>query len=78
MGNLLDVIAVDCDSCNSAGFVFYGTEGSLVMPCECEGEYEVLGDFNLMFKTNVGPVETENSSAYLRPETAQLIFSVIA
>ena len=38
MGNLLDVIAVDCDSCGSAGFIFYGTEGSLVMPCECEGE----------------------------------------
>ena len=38
MGNLLDVIAVHCDSCGSAGFVFYGTEGSLVMPCECEGE----------------------------------------
>ena len=38
MGNLLDVIAVDCVECNSAGFVFYGTEGTLVMPCECEGE----------------------------------------
>ena len=38
MGDLLDVVAVHCDSCGSAGFVFYGTEGSLVMPCECEGE----------------------------------------
>jgi hypothetical protein len=38
MGNLLDVIAVDCVECNSAGFVFYGTEGTLVMPCECEGD----------------------------------------
>ncbi len=38
VGNLLDVIAVDCVECNSAGFVFYGTEGTLVMPCECEGE----------------------------------------
>jgi len=34
-----------------------------------------LSDFNLMFKTNVGPVETDKSTAYLRPETAQLIFT---
>ena len=31
--------------------------------------------FNLMFKTNVGPVEDEGSIAYLRPETAQQIFT---
>ena len=31
--------------------------------------------FNLMFKTNVGPVENEDSFAYLRPETAQQIFT---
>ena len=30
--------------------------------------------FNLMFKTHVGPLEEENSLAYLRPETAQGIF----
>lgn len=30
--------------------------------------------FNLMFKTNVGPVEETSSVAYLRPETAQGIF----
>ena len=30
--------------------------------------------FNLMFKTNVGPVEASGSIAYLRPETAQGIF----
>ncbi len=31
-------------------------------------------DFNLMFKTTVGPVEETGSVAYLRPETAQGIF----
>ena len=31
--------------------------------------------FNLMFKTSIGPVETEDSFAYLRPETAQQIFT---
>jgi len=30
--------------------------------------------FNLMFKTNVGPVDDGQSFAYLRPETAQQIF----
>ena len=31
--------------------------------------------FNLMFKTNVGPVEDGAAFAYLRPETAQSIFT---
>ena len=31
--------------------------------------------FNLMFKTYVGPVESEENIAYLRPETAQAIFA---
>ena len=30
--------------------------------------------FNMMFKTHVGPVDGEESAAYLRPETAQGIF----
>ena len=30
--------------------------------------------FNLMFKTNVGPVEDSGTEAYLRPETAQGIY----
>ena len=30
--------------------------------------------FNLMFETNIGPVQNENSTVYLRPETAQGIF----
>ncbi len=31
--------------------------------------------FNMMFKTNIGPVEDETSVAYLRPETAQGMFT---
>ena len=30
--------------------------------------------FNLMFETSIGPIKNENSSVYLRPETAQGIF----
>jgi len=31
--------------------------------------------FNLMFKTYVGPVVSEKNAAFLRPETAQLVFT---
>ncbi len=34
--------------------------------------------FNLMFKTQAGPVEGEGSTAYLRPETAQGMFTNFA
>lgn len=32
-------------------------------------------DFNMMFKTHVGPLQDSTSEAYLRPETAQGIFT---
>jgi glycyl-tRNA synthetase len=35
-------------------------------------------NFNLMFKTTVGPVESDENIAYLRPETAQGIFANFA
>jgi glycyl-tRNA synthetase len=37
-------------------------------------DYTEARKFNLMFKTHVGPVEDSGSVAYLRPETAQIIF----
>jgi len=43
-------------------------------PGECEGEYTEPRAFNMMFKTQVGPVPDPESFAYLRPETAQGIF----
>jgi len=41
---------------------------------ECGGVLTDIRQFNLMFKTNVGPVEDSASIAYLRPETAQGIY----
>jgi glycyl-tRNA synthetase len=41
----------------------------------CKGDFEDVSKFNMMFATNVGPQKTENSTAYLRPETAQLMFA---
>ncbi len=40
----------------------------------CGGELTEPRQFNLMFKTFVGPVEGDASVVYLRPETAQGIF----
>jgi len=40
---------------------------------KCNGDFEKAKEFNLMFKTNIGPVE--GNIAYLRPETAQIIFT---
>jgi glycyl-tRNA synthetase len=41
---------------------------------ECGGELTDPRQFNLMFKTHIGPVESEGSVVYLRPETAQGIY----
>ncbi len=41
---------------------------------DCGGELGEARQFNLMFKTNLGPVEDEKSIVYLRPETAQAMF----
>ena len=60
---------VDCKSC---GLRFREDQ----VPDHCkEEDLTEPRDFNLMFKTNVGPVDDGSSYAYLRPETAQQIFT---
>ena len=62
---------VECKKCNTrfrADFI----EGD---KCEkCKGDLTKPKMFNLMMKTFVGPVENENSLAYLRAETCQGIY----
>ncbi|MDI6828791.1 MAG: glycine--tRNA ligase, partial [Armatimonadota bacterium] len=41
---------------------------------ECGGELTPMRQFNMMFKTYMGPVEESAAVVYLRPETAQGIF----
>jgi len=41
---------------------------------ECGGDLSPARQFNLMFKTFVGPLEDEANVVYLRPETAQGMF----
>ena len=42
---------------------------------EKDNDFEVKGEFSPMFTTQVGPSKEEGVTAYLRPETAQLIFA---
>ncbi len=60
---------VDCKSC---GERFRADQ----VPDYCKKEdLTEPRQFNLMFKTNVGPVDDGKTFAYLRPETAQQIFT---
>jgi glycyl-tRNA synthetase len=70
---------VDCKKCKARFRADHIGEASCPekpskRPGECEGELTEPREFNLMFKTNVGPLESDSSVAYLRPETAQGIF----
>jgi len=49
-------------------------KGRKAHKCQSEGKFTEARQFNLMFKTFVGPVEDEGAVVYLRPETAQGIF----
>jgi glycyl-tRNA synthetase len=45
------------------------------IPCpNCGGQFAPSKNFNLMFKTYIGPTEDNSSVAYLRPETAAGMF----
>ena len=51
-----------------------GYKGRKAHKCQAEGKFTEARQFNLMFKTFVGPVEDASAVVYLRPETAQGIF----
>ncbi len=67
-------IAVVCKKCKFKTKIDKHELGKV--KCEkCQGEYENKGEFNPMFTTQVGPVKEDSVTSYLRPETAQLIFT---
>jgi len=73
VGNFVDT-AVVCKKCKNKSKVDKHELG--IVKCEkCGGEYESKGEFNPMFTTLVGPIKEDSLSSYLRPETAQLIFT---
>ncbi len=67
---------VDCKSCkNRFREDQLPEENRKTRKCpECGGQLTEPRNFNLMFKTHIGPVEDEASVVYLRPETAQGIY----
>lgn len=43
--------------------------------CGTKDSFSAAREFNMLFKTNVGPIEEDEATSYLRPETAQGIFT---
>jgi glycyl-tRNA synthetase len=64
---------VDCRNCKKR-FRADDLSGDACPSCGMRGALTEARQFNLMFKTFVGPVEEEATSVFLRPETAQGIF----
>ena len=66
-------LMVDCRKCKKRWRLDHLEGGK----CENCGSKDLTEprSFNMMFKTNMGPVEDKDSYAYLRPETAQGIFT---
>jgi len=63
-------VAVICKKCKNATKIDKSEVGKV--NCKCGGEFEVKGEFSLMFKTKVGALDA--SESYLRGETAQGMF----
>jgi glycyl-tRNA synthetase len=51
-----------------------GKDAAVSLCPECDGALTEARQFNLMFKTFLGPVEEDAAQVYLRPETAQGMF----
>ncbi len=64
---------VDCKACKQRFRADHVGGGDGKCP-SCGGELTDARQFNLMFKTFMGPVEDSASTVYMRPETAQGIF----
>jgi glycyl-tRNA synthetase len=65
---------VECSNCHGR----FRADSIDVSKCPTCGKENSFGDpvqFNMMFETHVGPVDDESSISYLRPETAQGIFT---
>ncbi len=73
---------VDCKKCKSRyradefsnNFASVNWQETKCPKCGTTGNLTSPRQFNLMFKTNVGPVEETGTEAFLRPETAQGIY----
>jgi glycyl-tRNA synthetase len=65
---------VECSNCHMR-FRADKIDTSKCPNCGRENSFGQPRQFNLMFKTHVGPLEDEKAISYLRPETAQGMFT---
>ncbi|GMQ97666.1 MAG: glycine--tRNA ligase [Acidimicrobiia bacterium] len=66
---------VECRECNARHRVDKLKDPNRCPTCGNSGTFTEPKEFNLMFKTHMGPVESDDNVVYLRPETAQGIFT---
>jgi glycyl-tRNA synthetase len=65
---------VDCRNCKQRFREDHLPASGACPNCGAKDSFTEAREFNLMFKTYVGPVEDDAAVAFLRPETAQGIF----
>lgn len=66
---------VECSNCKGRFRADKLDDPYICPKCGQKNTFGEARPFNMMFKTNVGPVDDEASISYLRPETAQGIFT---
>lgn len=66
---------VECRECNARHRVDKLKDPNKCPTCGNSDSFTEPKEFNLMFKTHMGPVESDDNVVYLRPETAQGIFT---
>lgn len=66
---------VECSNCHARHRADKLDNPNKCPTCGQTGTFSEPKQFNMMFRTNVGPVADEASISYLRPETAQGIFT---
>lgn len=66
---------VECSHCKGRFRADKLDDSNKCPTCGSEGTFGEARQFNMMFKTHVGSIEDETSVSYLRPETAQGIFT---
>ncbi len=69
-----DVLGIQADGITVDEINQKISENNICCPA-CKGELDKAQIFNLMFSTHVGATQDSGSISYLRPETAQLIFT---
>jgi glycyl-tRNA synthetase len=66
---------VECSNCNNRFRQDKLDDPDKCPSCGKTGTFTQPRNFNLMFRTHMGPIDSEDNLVYLRPETAQGIFT---